>query len=111
MNIKHLESLLHERERLRQSNLPHLKEEALATGEIEVRDSIDDTSPSQGVSESIEEAAVLSHELEQVQNALNRIIKDAYGKCPVCGREIDASSLEVISWEGYGLDDKGKDAA
>lgn len=111
MNTKHFEKLLRERERLLQANLAHLKDEALASGEIEVRDSIDDASLSQSVSESFEEAAILSRELEQVQNALNRIIKDAYGRCPVCGREIDPSSLEVTPWAEYCIEDKSKDAA
>jgi RNA polymerase-binding transcription factor DksA len=111
MNTKHLENLLRERERLLQSNLAHLKDETIATGEIEVRDSIDDASLSQGVSESFEEAAVLSRELEQVQRALNRIIKDAYGKCPVCGQEIDAYRLEVTPSTEHCLEDEDKDAA
>ncbi len=108
MNNEHFEKLLRKKEGELQASLAGLAGEARAAGESEVRDSTDDATSSQGASESFEEAALLSETLEQVQDALQRIKDGSYGKCTVCGRQIERARLEAVPWTPYCLEDQEK---
>jgi RNA polymerase-binding transcription factor len=108
MNTEHFEKLLRKKERELRASLAALGGEARASGESEVRDSTDDATSSQGTSESLGEGALMSQTLEQVQDALQRIKDGVYGKCVVCGRQIEAVRLEAIPWTRYCLDDQEK---
>src|SRR5580693_2996818 len=108
MNTEHFRKLLRDKERELQSNLAELEGEARASGESEVRDSTDDATSSQGTSESLGEGALMSQTLEQVQDALQRIKDGVYGKCIICGRQIEGARLEAIPWTPYCLDDQEK---
>lgn len=108
MNTEHFKKLLLAKRRELRANLDTLKAEASASGAAEVRDSADDATASQGASEAFEEGSVVSRTLEQVQDALRRIEDGSYGKCIVCGREIEPARLEAIPWTPYCLEDQEK---
>ena len=108
MNTQHFEKRLRDKERELESTLAGLEGEGRISGEAEVRDSIDEATASQGVSESFEESAVLSHTLEQVRDALSRIKDGTYGVCTLCGRQIDRARLEAVPWTPYCLEDQEK---
>jgi DnaK suppressor protein len=108
MNTEHFKKLLLAKRRELQSTLRTLEAEASTTGETEVRDFTDDATVSQGVSDSLETATLLSQTLEEVQDALRRIEDGSYGKCTVCGREIKPARLEAVPWTPYCLEDQEK---
>jgi DnaK suppressor protein len=108
MNTEHFKKLLLTKRRELQSTLRALEREGSAAGEAEVRDSTDDATASQAASDSLEAATVLSQTLEDVQDALRRMEDGSYGKCIVCGREIEPARLEAIPWTPYCLEDQEK---
>jgi DnaK suppressor protein len=108
MNTEHFKKLLLAKRRELQSTLRALESEASAPGETEVRDFTDDATVSQGVSDSLETATLLSQTLEEVQDALRRLEDGSYGKCTVCGREIAPARLEAVPWTPYCLEDQEK---
>lgn len=108
MNTEHFKKLLRDKERELQSNLAGLEGEGRASGDAEVRDSTDDATSAQGVSEAFEEGALLSQTLEQVRDALLRLQNGSYGTCTLCGRQIELARLEAIPWTPYCLEDQEK---
>lgn len=108
MNTEHFEKLLRKKERELRASLATLEGEGRVSGESEVRDSTDDATASQGTSESFEEGALMSQTLEQVQDALQRIKDGVYGKCIVCGRQIEPARLEALPWTPYCREDQAK---
>ncbi|MFZ0734071.1 MAG: TraR/DksA C4-type zinc finger protein [Candidatus Sulfotelmatobacter sp.] len=108
MNTEQFEKLLRNKERELQANLAELEGEGRASGEAEVRDSIDDSTSSQSTSESFQEGTLVSQTLEQVRDALHRLQDGTYGKCTLCGRPIERSRLEAVSWTPYCLEDQEK---
>jgi DnaK suppressor protein len=108
MNIQRFKQRLQDKERELQSDIARLEGEARDSGEAEVRDSIDDATTSQGASESLQEEALASQTLIQVQDALKRIEDGTYGKCTRCGRQIEAARLEAVPWAAYCLEDQEK---
>ena len=108
MHTQHFEKRLRDKERELESTLAGLKGEGRVSGQAEVRDSIDEATASEGVSESFEEGSVLSRTLEQVRDALRRIQAGTYGACTVCGRQIERARLEAVPWTPYCLEDQQK---
>jgi len=108
MNTEHFKKRLSEKERELQSSLAGLEGEARTSGEAEVRDSIDDATSSQGMSESFEEGTLVSQTLEQVRDALHRLEDGSYGKCTLCGRQIERTRLEAVPWTQYCVEDQQK---
>ena len=96
MNIEHFETLLRDKEREIQDNLRELESEARASGESEVREPIDDATASQGMSESFEEGALVSRRPSKCVTRCSRIEEGTYGKCAVCGRQIERARLEAV---------------
>ena len=45
---------------------------------------------------------------EQVRYALQRLEEGTYGKCAVCGRQIERARLEAVPWTPYCLEDQEK---
>jgi DnaK suppressor protein len=109
MNLKHVEQRLRVKEHELLSTLAGLEGAARAAGESEVRDSIDDATSSQGASESLEVASVLTRTLESVRDALHRLGEGTYGQCIACGRPIEPAHLKAIPWTPYCLDDQSKE--
>ncbi|MEO5926465.1 MAG: TraR/DksA C4-type zinc finger protein [Bryobacteraceae bacterium] len=91
-----------------QSGLAALEKAALRAGQGAVRDSMDDATVSQGTSEALEEATIVSQTLEEVQDALRRVDAGIYGLCTACGREIEPARLEAVCWAAYCLEDQQK---
>jgi DnaK suppressor protein len=108
MNIERFKQRLQAKERELLAEIARLEEEARGSGEAEVRDPIDDATSSQGTSEALQEESLASQTLIQVQDALKRIEAGTYGKCPACGRQIEAARLEAVPWAAYCLEDQEK---
>jgi DnaK suppressor protein len=108
MNTEHFKRRLLDKERDLVKELARLEDEAHDSGEAEVRDSTDDATSSQGTSEALEEDVLLSQTLTLVQDALKRIEAGTYGKCIVCGRQIEPARLEAVPWAAYCLEDQQK---
>ena len=106
MNTEPFRQQLHDKERELQSNIARLEGEARVSGKAAVRDSTDAATSSQGTSESLQEATLASQTLERVQGALRRIEDGAYGRCIVCGRQIEAARLEASPWVSTCLEDQ-----
>ena len=108
MNIERFKQRLLDKERELLEEMARLEDEARDSGEAEVRDSTDDATSSQGTSEALEEDAFASQTLTQVRDALKRIEDGTYGRCIVCGRQIEAARLEAVPWAAYCLEDQEK---
>lgn len=106
--IEHFRLKLLEKEHEFQSDLAAFEAEAIVSGKSEVRDTTDAATVSQGTSEAFEEGTIVSQALEEVQDALRRIEHGTYGKCTLCGREIEPDRLEAIPWAAYCLEDQEK---
>ena len=106
MNTEPFQRRLRDKERELQSNIARLEGEARVSGKTAVRDSTDAATSSQGTSESLQEATLASQTLERVQDALQRIEDGAYGRCIVCGRQIEAARLEASPWASTCLEDQ-----
>ena len=108
MDIPKFKKRLLDKERELQSDIARLEDEARAPGEAEVGDESDAATASQSASESLQEGALASQTLVEVQDALRRIEDGTYGKCIQCGREIEPARLEAIPWARYCLKDQEK---
>ena len=107
-NTKHFKQRLLEKERDLLAEIARIEEEARASGEVEVRDPIDDATASQSISEALQEGTIATHMLLEVRGALRRIEEGTYGKCLDCGRDIEPARLEAIPWAEYCLEDQEK---
>src|SRR5580658_10315102 len=90
------------------SDLARLEGEARDSGDVEVRDTIDDATAQQGSAEALEAITLESRTLEQVEDALKRVADGTYGKCIICGRPIEPARLAAIPWTPYCLEDQEK---
>jgi DnaK suppressor protein len=108
MDTEHYKKLLLAKRREIQSTLSTLEREGSASGEAEVGDYSDAAVNDQGASDALERATGLSQTLEEVQDALRRIEDGSYGKCIVCGRQIEKARLDALPWTPYCLEDQEK---
>jgi DnaK suppressor protein len=108
MNTDGLKQRLLQKRRELQANIARLEAEAQDSGETEVRDSTDDATSAQGVSESLQEETLQSETLIEVEYALRRIEDGSYDKCRACGRPIEPARLEAVPWAAYCLEDQAK---
>jgi DnaK suppressor protein len=108
MNTEHFKQRLLDKQRELEAEMARLEDEARDSGDAEVRDPMDDATSSQGTSEALEEDALASQTLIQVQDALKRIELGTYGKCNACGRQIEAARLEAVPWAAYCIEDQEK---
>jgi DnaK suppressor protein len=108
MHTEHFKKLLLAKRRELQSALSALEREGSASGEPEAGDYADAAANDQGTSEALDTATMLSQTLEEVQDALRRLEDGSYGKCTVCGREIEPARLEAIPWTPYCREDQEK---
>jgi len=106
MNTERFQRRLRDKERELQFNIARLEGEARVSGKAAVRDSTDAAASSQGTSESLQEATLASQTLKLVQVASQRIEDGAYGRCIVCGRQIEAARLEASPWASTCLEDQ-----
>ncbi len=108
MNTEHFRKLLLDRRQEIESTLASLEIGSAAPGQPEVGDYTDAATATQSASDSLERATVLSQTLKDVQDALRRIEDGSYGKCTLCGREIEEARLESVPWTQYCLADQRK---
>jgi DnaK suppressor protein len=108
MDVLKFKQRLLDKERELISEIARLEGEAGAGGEGEVRDPTDAATASQEADESLQEGALASETLVEVQDALRRIEAGTYGKCTQCGREIEPARLEAVPWARYCLKDQEK---
>jgi DnaK suppressor protein len=108
MNILKFKQRLLDKQRELLADIARLEGEARAAGDAEVGDQSDAATASQVASESLQEEALASQTLVEVQDALRRIEDGTYGKCIRCGREIEPARLEAIPWARYCLKDQEK---
>lgn len=108
MNILKFKQRLLDKERELQSDIARLEDEARGAGATEVGDPTDAATISEATSEALQEDALASQTLVEVQDALRRIEDGTYGKCVQCGREIEPARLEAIPWARYCLKDQEK---
>jgi DnaK suppressor protein len=108
MNTEPFKQWLLDKERELVEEAARLEQDARDSGESEVRDSTDDATSSQSTSEALEEDVLISQTLTLVQDALKHIEDGTYGRCNVCGRQIEAARLEAVPWAAYCLEDQEK---
>lgn len=108
MNIERFRQRLREKERELLADMSRLEGEASVSGEDAVRDTTDVATSDEDISESMQEDSLASQTLIQVQDALHRIEDGTYGRCTICGRQIEAARLEAVPWAPYCLADQEK---
>lgn len=102
------------RARLKQREAELVADEGQATTEAleaysgDVGDAVDAAVSDQAKSAGFDEGSRDLEELEQVRDALARIDAGTFGRCVICGREIEKARLEAIPWTPYCIDDARK---
>ncbi len=108
MDTAQFKQRLQEKERDLLSDIARLQVEARGSGDVEVGDAVDYATTAQGTSQALQEVTLASETLEQVRAALQRIEDGSFGKCVVCGREIEPARLKAVPWTPYCLEDQEK---
>jgi len=108
MDTAHFKHLLELKQQELVGEIAKLEEEARGAGEPEVRDSADDATADQGISESLDEGTAASQTLTQVRDALKRINSGTYSRCIQCGKQIPEARLEAVPWAAYCVEDQEK---
>ena len=106
MDTERYKQRLRDKERELMADMARFEGEARASGEPEVRDYGDAATSSESTSESLHQESMASQTLIEVQDALRRIEEGTYGRCTVCGRQIEPARLEAVPWTPYCLDDQ-----
>jgi len=108
MDLKHFERKLLAKQRQCQAEIAALEGEARRPDGNEVRDSTDDATADQAVSQELAEGTAISETLQKVGEALQRIANGTYGECLLCDKTIEPARLEAIPWAEYCLADQEK---
>ena len=101
MNTQHFKELLLNKENELQAQIAILSDETRGNGALEVKDYAESAAVDQGNAQTMESATVLTHTLEAVRGALQRIDEGAYGSCTVCGQKIENARLNAVPWTPY----------
>lgn len=108
MQVERFKKRLLEKEQELVQEIARHRQDALQANEREVRDFGDRATSDQIAGQSFEEETLASGTLTEVRDALQRIADGSYGKCVVCGRQIEAARLEAVPWTPYCLADQEK---
>lgn len=111
MNIEHFKQKLLEKQRELQPFVARLEGETRDLGGPDVGDAIDAATSDQENWTTVESVEIMSQTLTDVQDALKRIEDGSYGKCIVCGRQIEPARLEAVPWTPFCLEDQEKEDA
>jgi DnaK suppressor protein len=101
----------HYRNRLKQiegdllAEITRQENDARETASAEVEDAIDRANDDQQKDLALDESSRSYQTLVEVREALDRIEAGTFGKCEVCGRDIEPKRLEAIPWAKYCLQD------
>jgi DnaK suppressor protein len=111
MNTTRFMQKLLAKQRELDDEITRLKTDTQSTDTVEVRDATDSAEADQEIGDAMQKATALTRTLEQVRDALLRIEDGTYGRCAVCGNEIESARLEAIPWAQYCLKDQEKQEA
>ena len=92
---------LRARERELETAITRFERAALELGEDDVQDEIDRVTTSEAKTASLEIGTREFRSLEDVRAALDRLDAGTYGKCIVCGKDIEPSRLRAIPETPY----------
>jgi len=106
MNITHFKQKLLDKQRELEDQIARLKSDVESSDRVEVRDETDSAEADQETSNAMEKAGSLTHTLEDVRDALQRIEAGTCGACAVCGKQIEPARLEAVPWTLYCLKDQ-----
>src|SRR3954465_12755858 len=87
-----------------EASLSRQNENALNSGEADVQDEIDRVTSSSAKALSLSVGTREADVLADVRSALERLEAGTYGRCVVCGREIEPARLKAIPETPYCLE-------
>jgi RNA polymerase-binding transcription factor len=106
MDTTRYKQKLLDKQRELQDEIAHLGEEARNVDPAEVRDYTERAEIDGQTAGALDSATTLTHMLENVRDALNRIEEGGYGTCIVCGQPIEPQRLDAVPWTLYCLKDQ-----
>jgi DnaK suppressor protein len=106
MNTKHFKQLLTAKKQDLEAGITRLESGVRESAGTEVGDEVDRITSSQGKSDQFQLSAMDYATLTQVDEALERIAGDSYGKCLKCGQDIEPARLEAVPWASYCIQDQ-----
>jgi DnaK suppressor protein len=101
MNIEYFKEMLLGKKAELETQIAILSEQTRGNAEPGVRDSGDAAVIDQGDAQTMESATVLTHTLEAVRDALQRIEEGTYGVCVIGGETIEEARLKAVPWTPY----------
>jgi DnaK suppressor protein len=107
-NVEQFKERLLAKERELRDDITRFESEAREGAGNDVEDPIDAVTSSEAKTEAFKVSDLLHETLKEVQEALARISEGSYGRCIVCGREIEEARLEAVPWTRYCLADQEK---
>jgi DnaK suppressor protein len=106
VNVEHFKKkLLAKRQELTEA-IARAEQEVHVEDGPEVGDTTDRSVQDAAADEALQTGSTDSETLEQVEDALRRIEQGSYGKCIICGKEIEPARLEAIPWTPYCMADQ-----
>jgi DnaK suppressor protein len=101
MNLPQINKLLQRKERDLLTEIATLENEGQRSEGPDVGDRVDLATTEVQTNDDVGQGEVVTKTLAQVRDALRRIDAGTYGRCAVCGHQIEASRLEAIPWTPY----------
>jgi DnaK suppressor protein len=103
-NSEQIKERLLARQKELEENLSRQKENALDSGASEVQDEIDYVTTSSAKALSLSVGTREADSLADVRSALARLESGEYGRCVVCGKEIEPARLKAVPETPYCLE-------
>lgn len=101
MNTEYFKETLVGKKAELETQIAMLSDEVRGNADPGVKDSGDAAALDQGDAQTMESATVLTHTLEAVRDALQRIEEGTYGICVVGGERIEEARLKAVPWTPY----------
>jgi DnaK suppressor protein len=108
MNVQHYKELLLTREQELTAEVARFDTEARESRTAEVEDPIDAVTSDESKAANFKLGDVALRNLQLARAALQRIEAGTYGVCIDCGRPIENTRLEAVSWTPYCREDQEK---
>ena len=103
-NSEQIRERLLARQKELEESLARQKENALDSGVADVQDEIDQVTSSSAKALSLSVSTREADALADVRSALTRLQSGEYGRCVVCGREIEPARLRAVPETPYCLE-------
>lgn len=103
-NLEQIKKRLLAREEELEKSLARQNENALDSGASDVQDEIDQVTSSSAKALSLSVGTREADVLADVRSALQRLESGTYGRCVVCGREIEPARLKAVPETPYCLE-------